>query len=181
MTESAVRTPVAAPPEEFRAMMSGFPTGVTVVTATDKSAVQWGMTCSSVCSVSLEPPVLLVCLRSGSPTLDAVLASGTFAVNLLHSGARATAELFASGNPRRFEMVPWESGPHAAGPHLTKDVHTVADCEVMLTQRVGDHTAVYGTARRISRHGEMAPLLYGLREFRGWPRVGTPDGSVGNS
>lgn len=178
MTDSAVRTPAVAAPEDFRTMMSGFPTGVTVVTATDESGAQRGMTCSSVCSVSLSPPVLLVCLRYGSPTLDAVLDSGAFAVNLLHSGARATAELFASGDPRRFETTPWESGPEAAGPHLTGDAHTVADCAVMLEQRVGDHMVVYGTVRRVSRLGEVAPLLHGLRQFHGWPGAGLPEGGA---
>ncbi|MGW7418195.1 flavin reductase family protein [Streptomyces sp. NPDC054863] len=169
MTESAVEISTAAAPEEFRTMMSGFPTGVSVVTTTDQDGARRGMTCSSVCSVSLEPPVLLVNLRCGSPTLDAVLASGAFAVNLLHAGAQETAVLFASGNQRRFDMVAWEAGPGAAGPHLTRDAHTVADCEVLLTQRVGDHMTVYGRVRRVTGRGEKSPLLYGLRQFRSWP------------
>ncbi|WP_331284320.1 flavin reductase family protein [Streptomyces antarcticus] len=183
MTDSALRTPppppapplpappppAAASPQEFRAMMSGFPSGVSVVTALDGDAVPRGMTCSSVCSVSLDPPVLLVCLRYGSPTLDAVLSSGTFAVNLLHAGARRTAELFASGRQERFDLVPWESGPAAAGPHLVEGAHTVADCSVLLTQRVGDHMTVYGQTRRVTGLADRLPLLYGLRQFRGWP------------
>lgn len=174
MTEPAIRTPPSAPhatasAEEFRAMMSGFPSGVTVVTAHNGDATPRGMTCSSVCSVSLEPPVLLVCLRYGSPTLDAVLTSGAFAVNLLHAGARRTAELFASGHQRRFDLVPWESGTPAAGPHLVADAHTVADCAVLLTQRIGDHMTVYGRALRVTGLADRLPLLYGLRQFRGWP------------
>ncbi len=169
MTDSAIRTPAAVSPDEFRTLMSGFPTGVSVVTATDPEGAPRGMTCSSVCSVSLDPPVLLVCLRYESPTLDAVLRSGAFAVNLLHAGARESAELFASGNPHRFKLVPWECDKEAAGPHLVADAHTVTDCEVVLTQRMGDHVTVYGEARRVIRRAEPWPLLYGLRQFHAWP------------
>ncbi|WNF28013.1 flavin reductase family protein [Streptomyces sp. C11-1] len=170
MTDSATRTPDTATSNDFRTMMSGFPTGVSIVTAMDPDGTPRGMTCSSVCSVSLEPPVLLVCLRHGSPTLDAVLSSGGFAVNLLHNSAQQTAELFASGNQHRFKLVPWESEPDGAGPHLTQDAHTVADCDVLLTQRVGDHVTVYGQIRRVTRRVDRAPLLYGLRQFRSWPQ-----------
>ncbi|GGQ17952.1 flavin reductase family protein [Streptomyces roseolilacinus] len=169
MSESATRIPVTATPDEFRTLMSGFPTGVAVVTAALPDGSPRGMTCSSVCGVSLEPPVLLVCLRQGGPTLEAVLAGGAFAVNLLHAAARPTAELFASGDPQRFRKVAWEAGAEAGGPHLTGAAHTVADCAVALAQPVGDHVAVYGEVRRVTRRGDPVPLLYGLRQFRTWP------------
>ncbi|MFF9915154.1 flavin reductase family protein [Streptomyces sp. NPDC013457] len=161
-------TVTEASPGEFRAMMSGFPTGVGVVTSVDAAGAPWGMTCSSVCSVALTPPTLLVCLRAGSPTLGAALDRGAFTVNLLHEGAQDTAELFASGNPHRFELLPWEQDPDASGPHLVRDAHTVADCGVSLTQTVGDHVIVFGEVRRIVRHRPRPPLLYGLRQFRSW-------------
>ncbi|MFI5798187.1 flavin reductase family protein [Streptomyces sp. NPDC051677] len=158
-----------ATPDEFRTMMSGFPTGVCVVTSVDGAGAPWGMTCSSVCSVSLDPPTLLVCLRAGSPTLAAVLEHGAFTVNLLHEGAQDAAELFASGNPRRFDLLPWEQDPDASGPHLVHDAHTVADCTVSLTQTIGDHVTVFGRTRRIVRRRPRSPLMYGLRQFRPWP------------
>ncbi|TJZ54306.1 flavin reductase family protein [Streptomyces piniterrae] len=157
-----------ATPDSFRMMMSGFPTGVGVVTSTGHDGAPRGMTCSSVCSVSLEPPTLLVCLRDGSPTLEAIVERGTFAVNLLHEGAQEVAELFASGNPNRFHMVPWEQATDAGGPHLARDSHTVADCDVVMTHRTGDHVTVFGKARLITRRHALPPLLYGLRQFRTW-------------
>ncbi|MFJ6694617.1 flavin reductase family protein [Streptomyces sp. NPDC091272] len=171
LTERASDLPADATPSSFRTMMSGFPTGVCVVTAFDGTGAPRGMTCSSVCSVSLEPPTLLVCLRRGSPTLDAVLEAGRFTVNLLHEGAQDTAELFASGNPDRFLMTSWEGEPRTGGPQLVKDAHTVADCDVVLTQRMGDHVTVFGAARRISTGQAQPPLLYGLRQFRAWSAV----------
>ncbi|MFI6206319.1 flavin reductase family protein [Streptomyces sp. NPDC051041] len=171
MTDPAVRTPPVrqATPGGFRAMMSGFPTGVCIVTCTAPDGAPRGMTCSSLCSVSLTPPTLLVCLRDGSPTLEGILDSGGFAVNLLHEGAQEAAELFASGDPRRFDLLPWERSPEAAGPHLVRDAHTVADCEVVLTQKMGDHVTVFGEARGIRHRQPRPPLLYGLRQFRSWP------------
>ncbi|MGW2817256.1 flavin reductase family protein [Streptomyces sp. NPDC001415] len=174
MTERAMNVEeVADPatPDRFRAMMSGFPTGVAVVTTTGHDGAPRGMTCSSVCSVTLKPPTLLVCLRDGSPTLEAILERGTFAVNLLHEEAQETAELFASGNPERFHMVQWEQEADAGGPHLVRDAHTVADCDVTALHRTGDHCTVFGAARLITQRHGLPPLLYGLRQFRPWSRL----------
>ena len=168
MTEHKALSAEEAGPDEFRDMMSGFPSGVSVVTALGPDGQPRGMTCSSVCSVSLEPPTIVVCLRHGSPTLDAVLGNEAFALNLLHSRAESVAVLFASGDPQRFDVTPWHSGPMTGSPHLMRDAHSVAECEVTLTQRVGDHVAVFGQTRTITRHHEHSPLLYGLREFRPW-------------
>lgn len=158
----------AMPPADLRSLMAAFPTGVSVVTATGRDGTRWGMTCTSVCSVSLDPPVLLVCLRCGSPTLGAVVDSGLFAVNLLHARARPTAELFASGAPDRFERVVWRAGEGAAGPHLTHASHTVADCLVIGAQPVGDHTVVLGRVDAVTPLGDRRPLLYGLRQYASW-------------
>ncbi|MCC2274654.1 flavin reductase family protein [Streptomyces sp. ET3-23] len=161
----------ASAAEGQRAMMRGFPTGVAVLATIDGSGTPRGMTISSVCSISLDPPTLMVCLRSGSPTLEAVLDTGLFSVNLLHGEARPVAELFASGAPDRFDRVRWEhdaSDPHAAGPHLFHDAHAVADCRVTAQQQVGDHIAVFGRTLRVTEFPGHPPLVYGLREYRSW-------------
>ncbi|WP_411137946.1 flavin reductase family protein [Streptomyces sp. C10] len=169
MTELITTRPAEASVSEgLRAMMRGFPTGVAVVTGTDTAGQPWGMTCSSVCSVTLEPPTLLVCLRAASPTLAAILARGVFAVNLLHEDARATAELFAAGDPDRFVRVGWELDADAAGPHLWDDIHAVADCRIGMTQQVGDHVAVFGEVFRVRRQEGCRPLLYGMRTYGRW-------------
>ncbi|MFI5943115.1 flavin reductase family protein [Streptomyces uncialis] len=157
-------------PTRFRALMAGFPSGVAVLTATDPDGGRpWGMTCSSVCAVSLAPPTLLVCVRTGSPTLDAMLRRSAFAVNLLHDGARATAELFASGAPHRFDQVRWEYPVTGGGPHLVEDAHTVADCEVSGHQVVGSHAVVFGEVTAVHHRSPPRPLLYGLRRYAAWP------------
>jgi flavin reductase (NADH) len=155
--------------EGFRAMMRGFPTGVAIVTTLDHTGRPAGLTCSSMCSVSLEPPMLLVCVRAASPTLAALLDRGRFAVNLLHGGAQAAAELFASGDPDRFRGVTWHVGDGDGGPHLGEDAHAVADCRISSSVRAGDHTVVFGKVYGVTLQPGRRPLLYGNRRYTPWP------------
>ncbi|WTE99474.1 flavin reductase family protein [Streptomyces sp. NBC_01614] len=148
--------------------MAAFPSGVTIVTALDAEGLPRGMTCSSMTSVALDPPTLVVCVRTASPTLRALLDQGQFAVNLLHEQARATSDLFASGAPDRFDRVGWRLPLGAGGPHLTSSAHAIADCTVVETAVFGDHTAVFAQARRVSVRPTIRPLLYGLRRYAGW-------------
>lgn len=161
---------------DFCSLMASFPTGVAILTTFAPDGAARGMTCSSVCSVTLTPPTLLVCVRRGSPTLDCILHRCTFAVNLLHTAAAATAGLFASGAPDRFELVRWDTGTSTdtgtdpAGPQLTDDAHAVAHCRVSRTQPVGDHVVVFGEVYRIRRYpAGRQPLLYGMRYYAAWP------------
>ncbi len=156
---------------EFRALMSGFPSGVAVLTSIGPDGAPAGLTCSSLCSVCVEPPVLLACVRSASPTLEAILRFGGFAVNLLHEDARATSELFSSGAPDRFDRVTWRPGAASGLPHLVDEAHTIADCEVRRSETVGDHTVVFADVRRVRAltSAPPRPLVYGLRRYTGWP------------
>ncbi|WP_077796374.1 flavin reductase family protein [Streptomyces sp. JHA26] len=152
---------------DLRHLFAGFPTGVSVVTAQAPDGTPWGMTCTSLCSVALDPPTLLVCLRAGSPTLGAVLDSGSLSVNLLHQHARSTAELFGSGAADRFDRVPWAPARHG-GPHLVEAAHTIADCAVTAEQAVGDHTVVMARATLVTSLRRPMPLLYGMRRYGSW-------------
>jgi flavin reductase (DIM6/NTAB) family NADH-FMN oxidoreductase RutF len=178
LTETVVRP--AVDPKQFRSLMATYPAGVAIVTTTDLAGRPWGMTCSSVCSVALQPPTLLVCLRIGSRTLAAMLKSRTFAVNLLHDRAETVAELFASGAIDRFEKVRWIYGPAFGGPHLIEDAHTIGDCRISQASTVGDHIVVFGQVFEVQTHAVTppSPLLYGMRQYwsldinsaaEGWP------------
>src|SRR5260370_35239820 len=101
---------------DFQALMASFPSGVTIVTAHGEDGKPYGMTCSSLCSVALTPPTLLVCMRNGSPTLEAVLVRGAFTVNFLHDRARPPPALFAPGKPDAFAHTPGRRHHSAAGP-----------------------------------------------------------------
>lgn len=167
-TATTTMAPVSRP-ADFRMLMSGFPAGVAVVTTIEPGGSPLGMTCSSVCSVSLSPPTLLVCLRNESPTLAMISRQGRFVVNLLQDTARTTAELFASGAADRFERVDWRVDADSAGPHLAADAHSIADCSVSGVQRIGDHTVVLGEVTRVNCRTSRRPLLYGLRRYHAWP------------
>jgi flavin reductase (NADH) len=149
--------------------MAGFPTGVAIVAAFDTGGRPWGMTCTSLCSVALRPPTLLVCLRAGSPTLRAVVGSGGFSVNLLAHHARAAAALFASGAPDRFDRVHWRCPRPGASPHLDHDAHAIAECQVSRHHEVGDHVVVFGEVTTTTVRPAFAPLLYGQRQYAPWP------------
>ncbi|SPE99906.1 flavin reductase family protein [Streptomyces sp. MA5143a] len=153
---------------DLRRLMAGFPTGVSVVTALAPDGTPWGMTCTSLCSVALDPPTLLVCLRAGSPTLRAVLDSGSLSVNLLHERARSASELFGSGAPDRFDQVPWVPAQNEGGPHLIEAAHTIADCTVTAEQTVGDHAVVMAGVTLVTSLRRPIPLLYGMRRYGSW-------------
>ncbi|MFE7615615.1 flavin reductase family protein [Streptomyces sp. NPDC057496] len=161
------------PQADIRPLMGGFPSGVSVVTALDADGTPRGMTCTSLASVALCPPTLVICLRTASPTTRSVLLGGQLALNLLHEKARATSDLFGSGDPDRFALTPWHLPLGAGGPHLTGAAHAIADCEVTGTREVGDHTAVFVRVRRFTADDAAAPLLYGRRRYARWSHAVT--------
>lgn len=154
--------------QRYLDLMSAFPTGVGVVTSLDAEGKPRGMTCSSITSATLLPPTLLVCLRIGSGTLEAVEFNGGFAVNLLHAGGQLAAEVFSGPDPNRFARVNWR--PLRSGlPWLVDDAFAVAECLISEVVKVGDHAVVLGEVREIAQTAGT-PLLYGLRRFAPWPR-----------
>ncbi|MDH6139916.1 MULTISPECIES: flavin reductase family protein [Kitasatospora] len=156
----------AATPEAFRSWMSWYPTGVTVVTTADRAGTPYGMTCSSLTSVALEPPTLAVCLRTDALTWRVIERRGAFAVNLLHDDAQRAAELFASPVADRFAEVDWR--PSATGlPQLAGEAFGYAECEVAGTAEVGDHTVVLGRVTRLQGGGGF-PLLHRHRSYGTW-------------
>ncbi|MCX5193854.1 flavin reductase family protein [Streptomyces sp. NBC_00249] len=153
---------------DIRPLMSAFPSGVSVITTIGADSEPRGMTCSSLASVALSPPTIVLCLRTASPTVQAVLETGHVAVNLLHENARPVSDLFASGAPDRFGQVEWRLPLGAGGPHLTEASHAIADGEVTRAVEFGDHTAVFVRVNRISQHDAEEPLLFGKRRYARW-------------
>lgn len=164
------RTRLPADAESFKDLMCAFPSGVAVVTTCDEDGTPRGFTCSSLCSVSVRPPTILVCADNRSGTLAALVRRGAFAVNLLHSRGRRTARLFASGDPERFSRVTWRPSPAWSLPYLVEDAHSLAECALDRTIVSGDHTIVLGHVVAIDRRPKP-PLLYGLRQYARWPRA----------
>jgi flavin reductase (DIM6/NTAB) family NADH-FMN oxidoreductase RutF len=148
---------------DMRTVMGHFATGVCVVSTRRANGVPVATTVNAVTSVSLEPPLLLVCFAHDSETLAAVRASSRFAVSILAEGQREHSNRFAAkGERARPQEV--EFSEHDLGePCLPGALATVA-CRVSAIHRGGDHMIVIGEALSTSRASEdVAPLLF----FRG--------------
>ncbi len=161
----------------YRAFMGAFPTGVTVITSLDQRGDPHGITCTSLCSVTLNPPTLLVSIRKTSPTLAAVRGRGSFAVNLLHAHGRAAAELFSTAVPNRFSHLPWRFSPALGLPWLWRDSFALAECVLGDSVLSSDHEVVLGEVVSVEFSPEI-PLLYGMRQFCSWPTKDQPVNST---
>jgi flavin reductase (DIM6/NTAB) family NADH-FMN oxidoreductase RutF len=160
-----VATHVAA--EALRAAMGHFATGVTVVTVAGRPPL--GSTVNAISSVSLDPPLLLVCLRHESRTLAALLEAGRFGVNVLHEGQRSLAQRFARRD------ATWEDVPHldggGAGVPLLDGALATLECTLHDVADGGDHRIVVGrvlTVEHASQH--VPPLLFYRGAFTGLGR-----------
>lgn len=148
--------------DAFRAIMGSFASGVGVVTTLDEDGSPCGMTCSALCSVSADPPLLLSCVRTPSSTLNAIKARGRFVVNFLDAEARDISDLFASRAENKFGQVGWFSSELAGMPVLDR-VLAFAECTVYDLVTAGDHVIVLG---RIVG-GKAAPDRFPLGYWRG--------------
>jgi flavin reductase (DIM6/NTAB) family NADH-FMN oxidoreductase RutF len=147
-------------PATFRSVLGRFASGVTVVTVRDSQHYDHGMTVSAFCSLSLDPPLVLICIEK-SASLHDVLATGNtasqFAVNILESKQEDVARRFAEEHPDRFDGVGFTRG--ITGAPIVDDCLAVIECEVQSRHSAGDHTIVIGTVIG-SATKEGSPLLY---------------------
>jgi flavin reductase (DIM6/NTAB) family NADH-FMN oxidoreductase RutF len=149
--------------DDFRHAVSHFATGVTVVTTLRAEGVPVGTTASAVSSLSLEPPLLLVCLARTSTTLAAVRAHGAFAVNVLAAEQRELSTHFArSGAAAVWDTVSYRVSQRAL-PLLQGALATL-ECSLERCVDGGDHEIVVGRVRELDvAAAEVEPLLH----FRG--------------
>lgn len=127
------------------------------MTATDALARPVGMTVNSVASVSLEPPLLLVCLDHAADAHDALVAAPRFALNVLVRAQEPVARRFAETRPDRFEGVPWRQSENGV-PFLDGALACI-ECERYALHPGGDHSIVLGRVTGGSGNGGV-PLLY---------------------
>lgn len=144
--------------DAFKAALSRWATGVTIVTARDGDTVH-GMTVSAFTEVSLEPPLVLVCADKSSNTLPVIEAGGVFAVNILARDQEALSNKFASKKDewKRFEGLDVETG--VTGAPLLPGVVANLDCRVVVSHEHGDHVVYVGEVHEV-RNFDREPLLY---------------------
>jgi flavin reductase (DIM6/NTAB) family NADH-FMN oxidoreductase RutF/DNA-binding GntR family transcriptional regulator len=145
--------------EVFRDVIGHFASGVTVVTTRHRGA-RFGMTASAVTSLSLDPPMLVVCLNRSAPTRAAVSETGVFGVNILSENDGHLAERFAGPHADKFAGVEVLEG--ADGVPLLRDALARIECRVAEDVAGGTHSVLLAEVRRAeARQG--SPLAY----FRG--------------
>lgn len=151
---------------EFRELMSGFPTGVAIVTSIDDNGMPHGLTCSSLASVTLLPPTLLVSIRETSPALAATYQRKAFAVNFLNEHSAKVAKLFASPVPDRFSQVDWHRSGVLGLPWLDGGTVAHADCALSKAIPAGDHVIVLGEVVDVKLCASR-PLVNSMRNLVG--------------
>ena len=148
---------------QFRDVFGRFATGVAVVTATDADQIG-GMTANALCSLSLEPLLLLVCFENASRTLPLVRAGGRFAVSLLSSVQEPIARVFASNRIPESEKLERVSHRAEQGLPVIDGAIAWATCDLEETLVRGDHTIAIGSPTALGT-ATGDPLLWYTGRF----------------
>lgn len=141
----------------LRDAFGAFMTGVTIVTSAGENGRPVGLTANAFTSVSLSPPLLLVCISQSSQSLQSILRSGHFAVNILAEGQKTLADQFARPADDRYSGVGWKAGP--LGSPVLDGVCGWFDCRIFDQKTAGDHLILIGQVAGFS-HSRARPLGY---------------------
>lgn len=158
---------MAASPDDFKQVLSRWASGVSVVTTND-GGLLYGLTVSSFSSVSLDPPLVQVCLSQGNRLVEMISRSQRFAVSILSADQEAASNYFA-----RPQRVPSEGFTEIDGDWVELDLPIVkgalayAACTVHALVPQGDHMIVIGLVDAAGVGEGQAPLLYFNRGYRG--------------
>ncbi len=154
--------------QALRKMRGLFASGVAVVTTVQDDKLR-GVTVNAFTSVSLDPPLILICLANDSESKDWVAGSGIFAVNLLSDEQEFLSERFAARAPivnTRFDGVPYHTA--ITGSPILADSLAWYDCRVETTHDGGDHTIFVGRVEAVGFGTEgKQPLLYFANRYVG--------------
>jgi flavin reductase (DIM6/NTAB) family NADH-FMN oxidoreductase RutF len=150
--------------DQFRTALGQWASGVTIVTSAEESRVH-GMTVSAFSSVSLDPPLVLVCADKSSITNELIEKSGVYAAHILASGQQDLSNKFASKKDehRRFEGIDWKT--LATGAPILPGCLAVLDCRVSGAHDAGDHIVYVGLVEAIELE-EQEPLVYFQGAYR---------------
>lgn len=148
----------------LRDAMGCFATGVTVITTSDLNGVPLGFTANSFTSVSLDPPLVLFCIKRDSANVEVLRQRGAFAVNVLHIGQQAISTRFASRVQDRFAETEWELWDYQVP--IILDAMANFECSVHEVIDGGDHVVVIGMVKRVHFDSPRDPLLYFQGKYR---------------
>jgi flavin reductase (DIM6/NTAB) family NADH-FMN oxidoreductase RutF len=167
VTEPAERVVEEIDGATFRSIMASFPSGVAIVTTGDADGRPRGLTVTSACSVSVDPPLLLVCVNATSRTLPALRRSGRFVLNVMRAGRGQLGARFASKKEDKFVGVAWCATPTGL-PVLAADALSWAECTTVSEIEAGDHVILLAHVERGGAAADGRPLVYFGRRFGSW-------------
>ncbi len=168
---------------DFRAAMSQLATGVVLVT-TQLDGKPWGATVSACCSVSMDPPLLLVSLASGTATEQALTREKRFGVSVLDQSLLHVAKLgSAPGRPKFIAHLCEDHEEGKTRPPAIAGAPVHIDCDLHKRVDAGDHVLFLGLVQDVTATGSERPLLYFGRQFRtldrgNWMELDYNDGAV---
>jgi flavin reductase (DIM6/NTAB) family NADH-FMN oxidoreductase RutF len=143
--------------QRFRRVCGCFPTGVTVTTLIGTDGQPHGLTVSSFTSVSLDPPLVLICIAHRSPIVEHLIAGCPFAINVLSSDQDELSVRFAKDRQNRFAGVAWQPG--LTGSPVLHGTAAVLECTPHQRIEAGDHLIVLGQVVD-AIFTDRLPLLY---------------------
>ncbi|MBZ5727896.1 MAG: flavin reductase family protein [Acidobacteriia bacterium] len=149
--------------EQFRRACGRFATGVAIATVLDGEGLPHGLTVSSFAAVSLEPPLVLICLGHAVTMIEVFRSAAHFGINVLGESQRPLAELFARKGCDRFEGLEWDRGE--TGVPLIPRALAAIECAVRARHTAGDHDILVGEMVRM-RVAEGAPLVHFASRYR---------------
>ena len=151
--------------EEFRDALSRWPSGVTVLTARGPGDEPVGMTASSFAALSLEPPLVLVCVAHDAQSHDDLIGAPGFYVHVLSRAQEELSRSFATPGPAKFDALSSRDSGHFGAPLLPVGVARLA-CAHHGAVSLGDHTVLTGQVVE-TEVTEAPPLLYADRGYHG--------------
>jgi flavin reductase len=163
--EAAIRQAFSG--KEFRSALGSFATGVTVVTTSGEEHA-YGMTANAFSSVSLDPPLVLVCVMTGAEGAEHIRSNRCFAVNVLAADQEPISRFFSSKDRPRgrdaFADVPHRT--EASGSPILDGVVAYLDCQLHVTLQAGDHDIFIGEVLALGVAGDAQPLLFAAGGYR---------------
>jgi 3-hydroxy-9,10-secoandrosta-1,3,5(10)-triene-9,17-dione monooxygenase reductase component len=149
--------------DEFRRACGRFATGVTIASVLDAQGAPHGLTVSSFTSISLDPPLILICLGHAVSAIHHFRTATHFGINVLAQDQRALSDRFARKGPGRFDGVDWQPGVY--GVPLLPGVLAAIECAVYRIVPMGDHDILVGEMVHSNIH-DGEPLLHFGGKYR---------------
>jgi 3-hydroxy-9,10-secoandrosta-1,3,5(10)-triene-9,17-dione monooxygenase reductase component len=143
---------------EFRTTMGSFASGLTVVAGLDETGQPAGLTCQSFSSLSIEPPLILVCIGLGSTSWARIEPTGRFGVSILAEEQKEVCAALGRRAEDKFDSIRWHAGDN--GSVYIKDALAAIDCRISAIHEAGDHLVVIGKVTDLHVREDGAPLLY---------------------